>query len=90
MSFRRIVGLVCAAIVGALAATVVGARAQLLTPTADKVRFEMVTNEPVAAPDNRSVVAGWSAAVIRDRKSGQCFVAVTEGDSMSLAPAQCR
>jgi len=65
------------------------ARGQVMTPRPDTVRFQMVTNEPVAAPDNRSVVAGWSAMVIKDRLTRQCFAAVTEGESMSTTPVNC-
>ena len=80
---------------GALAAAVVvgaligRAGAQVLTPRPEELRFEAVLSEPIAMADRRSVVAGTSALLIRDRRSGQCYLAVTVGNSVGLAPARC-
>jgi hypothetical protein len=63
--------------------------AQVLTARPDEVRFQMVTNEPIAAPDRRSVVAGASAMVIKDQRTGQCYLVVTVAQSTSMAPAAC-
>jgi hypothetical protein len=46
-------------------------------------------NEPIATSNGRAVVAGTSALVVKDRVTGQCFLAVTIGDSMGLSPATC-
>jgi hypothetical protein len=80
---------------GALAAAVaVGAvigraDAQVLTPPPDQLRYEAVLNEPIGTLDRRSVVAGTSALLVRARRSGQCYLAVTVGNSVGLAPAPC-
>jgi hypothetical protein len=65
------------------------AGAQVLTPRPEELRFEAVLTEPIAAPDRRSVVAGTSVLLVRDRRSGQCYLAVLVGDSVGLAPARC-
>ena len=82
-------------VVGALAAAVaigalVGhARAQVLTPSPDQLRFEGVLIEPIATADRRSVIAGTSALLVRDRRTGQCYLAVTIGNGVGLAPERC-
>jgi hypothetical protein len=64
-------------------------RAQVVTPRPEALRFQVLVNEPVASTDRRGVVPGVSALVMRDRTTGQCFVAVTLGDAISLSPAPC-
>ena len=66
------------------------ADAQALTPRPDELRFEAMLNEPIAAPNGRGVVAGTSALMVRDRTTGQCFLAVTVGNAMGLSPAGCQ
>ena len=63
--------------------------AQVVTPRPEQLRFEVLVNEPVASTDRRGVVPGVNALVMRDRSTGQCFVAVTLGDAISLSPAPC-
>jgi hypothetical protein len=65
------------------------ARAQVLIPRAEDVRFELVTQEPIASPDHRSVVAGWYAVIVKDRRNGKCYVALTQGNEMAMAPGDC-
>jgi hypothetical protein len=78
------------AIVLMLVAAVFGrARAQVLTPSPEDVRFQLLTNEPIASPDRHSVVAGTSALVLKDRRTGQCFVAVTIGSAMGMDRVDC-
>jgi hypothetical protein len=67
----------------------VRAGAQVMTPNPEELRFQAVLNEPIAAPNRRGVVAGTSALVVKDRLTGQCFLAVTIGDSMGLSPTAC-
>jgi hypothetical protein len=64
-------------------------RAQVLMPRPEDLRYQAVLTEPIATPERRSVVAGTSALLIKDRVSGQCFLAVTLGDSVGLSPASC-
>ena len=64
--------------------------AQVLTPRPEDLRYETVLNEPIAAPNRRGVVAGTSALLIRDRATGQCFLAVTLGDALGLSPTACQ
>jgi hypothetical protein len=65
------------------------ARAQVQTPRSEELRFQTLLHEPIATPDRRGVVAGTSALLLRDRRTGQCFVAVTLGDSMAMAATGC-
>jgi hypothetical protein len=65
------------------------AGAQVVTPRPEELRFQALVSEPIATPDRRAVVAGTSALLVRDRLTGQCFVAVTIGGSMGLSPAAC-
>jgi hypothetical protein len=86
---RRFLAL-AAALIAVVLATVYGrARAQVVAPSPQDLRFQAVLNEPIATPDRRSVVAGTSALVVRDRVTGRCYIAVTIGDSMGLSPAAC-
>lgn len=64
-------------------------RAQVVNPRPEELRFQLLVNEPVASTDRRGVVPGVNALVIRDRSTGQCFVAMTLGDAISLSPAPC-
>lgn len=75
--------------VGALVTWYAQARAQVATPRPDALRFQALLSEPIATPDRRSVVAGTSALLIRDRTSGDCFLAVTVGNSVGLTAARC-
>lgn len=89
---RRKYGIVTAALMllaVALASVYVRAFAQVLTPRPEEVRFEAILNQPIAASGRRGIVGGTSAIVIKDRRTGQCFVAVTIGNSMGLSPAAC-
>jgi hypothetical protein len=72
-----------------LATLYVRARAQVVTPRPEELRYQALLTEPIAAPEGRSVVAGTSALLIKDRVSGQCFLAVTVGNSLGLSPATC-
>lgn len=63
--------------------------AQVVTPRPADLRFEMLLNEPVAAPGRTGVVAGTSAVILKDRRTGQCLVAITIGNAMGMAPADC-
>ena len=77
-------------VVAALLATVyVRARAQVVTPRPDDLRYQALLTQPIATPERQSVVAGASALLIRDRTSGQCFLAVMIGNSVGLSPASC-
>jgi hypothetical protein len=64
-------------------------RAQVLTPAPKDLRYSMLINEPIATPNRGAVVAGTSALLVKDRVTGQCFLAVTIGNSMGLSPAEC-
>ena len=64
-------------------------RAQVLSPRAEDLRFQMLTNEPIAAPDRLSVVAGASALVVKDQRTGRCYVALTVGQATTMAPGDC-
>ena len=65
------------------------ARAQVLSPKPEDLRFQLLINEPIATPDRRSVVAGTSALVLKDSRSGHCHVVVTVGGAIAMAPVEC-
>jgi hypothetical protein len=65
------------------------ARAQVLSPRPEELRFQMLLHEPIAAPDRRSVVAGTDALLVKDRRTGQCYVALSVGQSMAMSAASC-
>lgn len=67
----------------------VRAAAQVVTPSPNELRFHAVLNEPIATPNRRSVVAGTSALLVKDRVTGQCFVAITVGDSVGVSSSAC-
>jgi hypothetical protein len=64
-------------------------RAQVLSPRPEELRFQVLLHEPIAAPDRRSVVAGTDALLVKDRRTGQCYVAISVGQSMAMAVAPC-
>jgi hypothetical protein len=72
-----------------MAAMYVRAAAQVLTPRPEELRFQALLMQPIATADRRSVVAGTSTLLLRDRVTGECFVAVTVGNSVGLSPASC-
>jgi hypothetical protein len=90
MKILQIVFLAAAALalVALSAAQRVDARQPILTPNPQDVRFQLLGNEPIAAPDGYSVVNGWSVLVFKDRKAGQCYVAFTRGSDIAATQAQ--
>jgi hypothetical protein len=64
-------------------------RAQVLSPRPEELRFQVLLHEPVAAPDRRSVVAGTDALLIKDRRAGQCYVAISVGQSLAMTASAC-
>jgi hypothetical protein len=65
------------------------ARAQVVSPRPEELRFQLLLHQPVVAPDRRSVVAGTDALLVKDRRSGQCYVAISVGQSMAMTAASC-
>jgi hypothetical protein len=72
-----------------VAAIYVRASAQVVTPPPEELRYQALISEPIAVSNRRGVVAGTSALLLKDRVTGQCFLAVTVGSSMGLSPAGC-
>lgn len=86
----RLLILVSAIASAALAIMLARASAQVVvTPRPEELRFHALLNEPIATANRRGTVAGTSALLVKDRVTGQCFVAVTIGDAMGLSPAAC-
>ena len=83
--------LIAASLLLSVVAATMGVRAgaQVVTARPEELRFYTVLSEPVAAPGRRGVVAGTSAMLVKDRITGQCFVAITVGNAMGLSPAAC-
>jgi hypothetical protein len=86
---HKVTATVLLAIALVLLAAIGWARAQVLIPRPEDVRFELVTQEPIAAPGRGSVVAGWYALVVKDRRTGTCYIALTQGNEMAMAPGEC-
>jgi hypothetical protein len=64
--------------------------AQQASPNPDKLRFRIAGDEPIAAPDGRSIVPGLKAIVFRDIYGNQCYVAFVAGAAMSVTgPGVC-
>jgi hypothetical protein len=82
VSARLTVVVVCVALAVIMAAYRVAAM-QVATPKPDDLRFQLLGNEPIAAPDGRALVRGWSVLMFKDRRSGNCYVAFTRGDSIT-------
>jgi hypothetical protein len=74
---------------GAMATMYVRAEAQVVTPRPMELRYQALLNEPIATPNRGAVVAGTSALLVKDRVTGQCFLAVTIGSSIGLSAAEC-
>jgi hypothetical protein len=86
VSVRLTVLVVCIA----LAVTFAGYRVaatQVATPRPEDLRFQLLGNEPIAAPDGRALVRGWSVLMFKDRRTGQCYVAFTRDDAISAMEA---
>jgi hypothetical protein len=62
-------------------------QAVAMTPRADQVRFQLIGNEPVAGPDDYSLVKGWSVLMFKDRKADQCYLVFSRRDGISAANA---
>jgi hypothetical protein len=90
MRRHRTALLVCAIAGGVASFMHVRTAAQVVTPRPEELRFQALLNEPVATPDRRGVVAGTAALLVKDRLTGQCFLAVTIGDSVGLSPTSCQ
>ena len=56
-------------------------------PRAELLRYRLVGNEPIAAPDNHSLVSGWSVLVFKDRRTGLCYVTFSRGDAIAATDA---
>ena len=72
-----------------LATMHVRARAQAVTPRPEDLRYKALLIQPIATAEQRSVVAGTSVLLVQDRISGECFLAVTVGNSVGLSQASC-
>jgi hypothetical protein len=83
--------LVLVCVVGWLVITPEFADAQqpLVLPSGEEVRFELLGNEPIAGPDGRALVSGWSVLMFRDRRVNTCYVAFKNGDAIAVEQADC-
>jgi hypothetical protein len=76
---------------GAVATFVVHARAQggVIVPPAERLRFRLVGDEPIATADGRNIVAGYKVMIFKDT-SGQCYVTFVAGSALSASgPTAC-
>jgi hypothetical protein len=80
-------------LIGLLLALVFFERAsarQTLVPPTEELRFQLIGNEPIAGPDGKSQVAGWSVLVFKDRRANQCHLAFKNLESIAMSePIAC-
>lgn len=85
------IGIVLAVALGVLvyllATGRVSANQPALVPGPDQLRYQLIGNEPIAGPDGRSVVNGWSVLVFKDRTASSCYVAFKQGAAISATAA---
>jgi len=92
MSVKVFVGVVGGLLLGVLVSVArpVSVNAQSFMSSAERLRFRLVGDEPIASPDGRSVVAGWKVVVLRDMKADQCYVSFVAGTAMAVTgPSVC-
>ena len=65
----------------------VSANQPALVPNPDQLRYQLIGNEPIAGPDGRTVVTGWSVLVFKDRNASSCYVAFKQGAAISATAA---
>ena len=63
----------------------ISARQSLPMPlqSPEQLRFQLIGDEQIAGPDGRSVVAGWSVLVFKDRRAQRCYVAFKQANSIT-------
>jgi hypothetical protein len=71
-----------------ISSTSVNATQTVLVPNTEQLRFELVGNEPIAGPDGRSQVSGWTVMVFRDRTSDRCYIAFQHTNGIAVGPAE--
>jgi hypothetical protein len=59
----------------------------VFVPGGDQLRFQLIGDEPIAGPDGRSVVNGWSVLMFKDRKLGICYVAFKQVSGIAAVEA---
>ena len=87
---NRHLALVCAAFIGVSIAALglVSAAQQVVqVPRAEQLRYQLIGNEPIAAPDGRSIVNDWSVLLFKDRRSNQCYVVFARGSDVGATDA---
>jgi hypothetical protein len=92
MTLRNRLGLTAAGVLSGFAggwfgSWAVSANQPILVPDVDEVRFELVGNEPIAGPDGRSLVSGWSVLMFKDRKTDRCYVAFNHFNAIAVEEA---
>jgi hypothetical protein len=80
---------VCAAVWFTLAPAFAGAQQPIVLPSGDEVRFELLGNEPIAGPDGRALVSGWSVLMFRDRRVNKCYVVIKNDAAIAMEEAAC-
>lgn len=84
--FRTIALMVLGAALTVIALEVAGTGQVVVVPRPEETRFQLIASEPVAGPDGRSHVPGWSVLVFRDRKADRCYVAFKREESIAVEP----
>jgi hypothetical protein len=85
-----IMTLVAALLAFAIGTPRLSAGQALLVPSPDRLRYQLIGDEPIAGPDGQSVVNGWSVLVFKDRTESRCYVAFKQGPAITaMESATC-
>ncbi len=88
--FRAIALVILGALIAMAALEVAGA-GQVVVPRPEDTRFQLIASEPIAGPDGKSHLPGWSVLVFRDRRADRCYIAFKREESIAVEPgAPCQ
>jgi hypothetical protein len=73
-----------------VALSIVSMRAQSSSVQVDRLRFRVMSDEPVATADLRNTVTGWRVVVLKDTHTDQCFITFLTASTVSKTdPVAC-
>jgi hypothetical protein len=81
---------ICDLVFVALAAGAFTLHAQSSPVAVERLRFRVVSDEPVATADLRNTVTGWRVVVLKDTHTEQCFITFLTASTVSKTdPVAC-
>ncbi len=84
MSVKLIAVAVLSTLVGAAAIALAPRLSAAQWPSPDKVRFRLLSEEPIATGDGRNVVTLWGAEIIRDTQTDLCYILIVNQRGSSV------